>query len=95
MNSDNKQYGVPAFLKWAGGKSQLLIQSRRYFPREIKAYFEPFLGSAAVFFYIKSKYNPEKVLLSDNNQELISCFKMVRSKPFKLIELLKIHKARH
>lgn len=66
-----------------------------FFPIEIKTYFEPFLGSGAVFFYIKEKYSPDKVFLSDNNAELIYCFKVVNENPCELIELLKIHKGNH
>ena len=83
---------MPTFLKWAGGKSQLLSQFDPYFPPRINTYYEPFLGGGAVFFYIKTKYNTKKVILSDNNEELINCFEIVKSNPKKLIELFKFIK---
>lgn len=86
---------IPAFLKWAGGKSKLIPQFEKFFPKEITNYYEPFLGSGAVFFYIKQKYNPEKITLSDKNLELINCFKMVQKKPEELIALLKTHRKKH
>jgi site-specific DNA-adenine methylase len=41
---------VRPFLKWAGGKRQLLPQIRRFYPKSFAAYYEPFVGSGAVFF---------------------------------------------
>ena len=86
---------IPTFIKWAGGKSQLLEQFDKFFPKEIDYYIEPFLGSGAVFFYIKRKYNPKKVLLGDINEELINAFLVVRDNVEELIKLLKIHKGNH
>jgi len=61
MNSINLSSAKP-FLKWAGGKTQLLEQFVQYFPAELKNgslknYYEPFLGSGAVFFYYIKKNN--------------------------------------
>ena len=67
------------FLKWAGGKSQLLSTFEKYFPIELKEgkiekYVEPFIGGGAVFFYIMSKYPVPSAYLYDINEELIlSC----------------------
>jgi len=85
-----KQYPSP-FLKWAGGKSQLLPQYARYFPEKYGRYFEPFLGGGAVFFYLK----PESAFLSDYNEELINCYIQVRDNPNKLMDLLILHKKNH
>jgi DNA adenine methylase len=85
---------VPTFVKWAGGKKQLLPQFRSLFPRKITTYIEPFLGSGAVFFYLKKHYNIKNAILSDINEELINCFQMVRDKPDALIKLLKEHKTK-
>jgi DNA adenine methylase len=75
------------FLKWAGGKLQLIHKFRNY--------YEPFIGSGAVFFYVKSKLKPNKVILSDTNEELINCFVIVRDKPSELVESLLNHRKKH
>jgi DNA adenine methylase len=86
---------LPLFLKWAGGKLQLIEQFKNLFPQNFHNYYEPFIGSGAVFFYVKSKLKPNKVILSDTNEELINCFVVVRDKPSELVELLLNHRKRH
>ncbi|HYZ59767.1 MAG TPA: DNA adenine methylase [Nitrososphaeraceae archaeon] len=85
----------PLFLKWAGGKLQLIEQFENLFPHNFRNYYEPFVGSGAVFFYVKSKLKPNKVILSDSNEELINCFVVVRDRPSELVELLLNHRKRH
>src|SRR5918999_1451411 len=85
----------PLFLKWAGGKLQLIEQFENLFPYNFRNYYEPFVGSGAVFFYVKSKLKPNKVILSDTNGELINCFIVVRDRPSELVELLLNHRKRH
>jgi DNA adenine methylase len=86
---------LPLFLKWAGGKLQLIEQFENLFPPGFNNYYEPFIGSGAVFFYVKSKLKPHKVVLSDINEELINCFVVVRDRPSELIELLLNHRNSH
>ena len=86
---------LPLFLKWAGGKLQLIEQFKNLFPHNFRNYYEPFIGSGAVFFYVKSKLKPNKVILSDTNEELINCFCVVRDKPSELVELLLNHRKKH
>ena len=86
---------LPLFLKWAGGKLQLIEQFENLFPHNFRNYYEPFIGSGAVFFYVKSKLKPNKVILSDTNEELINCFCVVRDKPSELVELLLNHRKKH
>jgi DNA adenine methylase len=86
---------LPLFLKWAGGKLQLIEQFKNLFPHKFRNYCEPFIGSGAVFFYVKSKLKPNKVFLSDTNEELINCFVAVRDKPSELVELLLNHRKKH
>jgi DNA adenine methylase len=86
---------LPLFLKWAGGKLQLIEQFENLFPHNFRNYYEPFIGSGAVFFYVKSKLKPNKVILSDTNEELINCFVAVRDKPSELVELLLNHRKKH
>jgi DNA adenine methylase len=81
------------FIKWAGGKSQLIEQYRPFFPNKIERYFEPFLGSGAVFFFVKKTFNPKEISLSDTNEELIIVFKVVRDNVEELIKSLKKRKA--
>lgn len=71
------------FLKWAGGKTQLIDQFVKFFPEDfksgkIKNYYEPFLGSGAVFFYVAQNYPIKKAILSDINEELILAFNVVK-----------------
>ena len=87
-----KTAGYPSpFLKWAGGKGQLLDQYSVYFPKKIGKYFEPFIGGGAVFFHLK----PENALLSDSNQELINCYRQIKENPEELMDLLEAHKLRY
>ena len=86
---------VPTFIKWAGGKNQLLGQFGKLYPRNFERYFEPFLGGGAVFFYIRKFYNTKNTFLSDINQELVNCYQTVQSNPTAVIELLKVHKSKH
>jgi len=89
-----EKFAIPTFVKWAGGKAQLLEQYSPLFPKKFNAYFEPFLGSGAVFFDIKQKFSPRYSMLSDVNEDLINTFKMVRDNPEQLIDLLKEHRDR-
>jgi DNA adenine methylase len=84
------------FLKWAGGKTQLLAQFERFYPQKpIKRYIEPFVGSGAVFFDVKARLNPETAILCDNNQDLIRTFRAVKTKVEAVIRALREHKAKH
>ena len=86
---------IPRFVKWAGGKQQLIEQFKPLFPKEIHRYFEPFVGSGAVAFYVIQEFSPEFVLLSDINQELINAFEVIKNEPEPLIKALKAHKTSH
>jgi DNA adenine methylase len=72
------------FLKWAGGKGQLLEQLRPLLPRRFRRYFEPFAGGAALFFSLR----PRQALLADVNAELIDCYVAARDEVDALIEAL-------
>ena len=95
---------IPTFVKWAGGKKQLLKQFEPLYPKKFGNYFEPFVGSGAVFFHIrktdhakKSMYSEPKreYFLSDSNPDLINVYKDVRDNLNDLIRRLKIHKVKH
>ncbi len=84
------------FLKWAGGKQQLLAQFERYFPTNFNRYFEPFVGGGAVFFHLHSAGRlPRDVFVFDNNEELINTYGVVRDNVDQLIRLLATHKQKH
>jgi len=85
----NSQHRRPhPFLKWAGGKRQLIPQMIKYFPKNFNEYIEPFVGGGALFFYIL----PRKTILIDINEDLINCYKVIKNNVRELIELLKNHK---
>lgn len=72
------------FLKWAGGKTQLLPELRKLYPSKFNKYYEPFLGGGAVFFDLK----PKNYLISDINAELINCYKTIATKYIDVIDKL-------
>jgi DNA adenine methylase len=83
---------VKPFIKWAGGKNQLLNDIREVYPKDlgksIKKYAEPFVGGGAVLFDILSRYNLNSIYISDINSELIITYKVIRDDVSSLIELL-------
>ena len=79
------------FLKWAGGKGQLIQQYNQYFPKQFSAYYEPFLGGGAVFFHLL----PARSHLMDINAELVNVYGCVRDHVEALVDCLKVHRDRH
>ena len=76
------------FLKWAGGKGQLLDQLRPLLPAiPVRRYFEPFVGSAALFFALR----PAEATLSDVNVELIDCYLAVQKHVERVARALASH----
>ena len=101
QNKDNKvsdlfyeyKLGAKPFLKWVGGKRQLLSQFNDLYPielklKKIKNYYEPFVGGGAVFFDVAQNYEVENAFLYDINDELILAYKVIQRDVFKLIEFL-------
>lgn len=82
------------FVKWAGGKSQLLEQFEPLFPVQFDKYIEPFVGGGAVFFHL---YNQGRigggVVLNDLNEELMTCYEVIRDQVDDLIEELRRHES--
>ncbi len=76
------------FVKWAGGKTQLLSQIRRKYPERIEKYCEPFVGGGAVLFDILSTFNPKEVLINDINAELINTYHQIKTNSEPLISQL-------
>jgi len=82
------------FLKWAGGKAQLLDQIVKRLPNElrrglIRKYAEPFVGGGALFFCIAQKFELDRFLIADVNDELILAYRTVKKDVLSLIEYLK------
>ena len=69
-----KNATVSPFVKWAGGKRQLLAQIRERMPREYNRYYEPFIGGGAVVFDLL----PENALINDINEALINAYVQIR-----------------
>ncbi len=98
MNKKNKiktNIQIPKFVKWAGGKGQLLEQFKPLFPKKFNRYIEPFVGSGAVFFYIIQKFKPNEIIISDINEELINTYEIIKKDVERLIVELKQHKEYH
>lgn len=68
------------FLKWAGGKTQLLPVIQTYYPNNIQRYCEPFVGGGAVLFDVLSRHTPKEVLINDINTELINCYNQIKNR---------------
>jgi DNA adenine methylase len=77
------------FVKWAGGKRQLMKQLVQLTPPEFNNYFEPFLGGGALFFELSKKNKIKKCYLNDSNTILINSYKTIKEKPLELIKELK------
>jgi len=93
--------GAKPFLKWAGGKSQLLTTIEDKFPDEIKKsrkidkYFEVFVGGGALYFHLMNNYDIKESYIYDINKELILTYNVIKNNPKELIELLSDLKAEY
>lgn len=91
----NTKSKAKPFIKWVGGKTQLLDQLELRLPGKIQKsgiiekYIEPFVGGGALFFHLKSKYKIKKAYLIDNNEDLILTYKIIKKIPEELIKALK------
>jgi DNA adenine methylase len=85
------QKKITPFLKWAGGKRWLVQKYPNIFPKEYNTYFEPFLGSGAVFFTLL----PNKAVLNDRNTELIDTYKGIKTRWKKVYNYLNEHHNNH
>ena len=62
------QFSTGSFVKWAGGKKQLLTKLRARMPETYNRYFEPFIGSGALLFDVQ----PEHAVINDTNGQLLN-----------------------
>ena len=94
MNTKRNNYNktkVKPFLKWAGGKGQLITEIAEYYPFDkynITRYVEPFVGGGAVLFDILSKYKLEYVCINDINADLINAYRTIKENTDNLIDIL-------
>jgi DNA adenine methylase len=79
---------IKPFLKWAGGKRQLLSEIKKYIPKGNYTYYEPFVGAGAVLFDLQ----PKKAIINDFNTQLILTYNAIKENVEKLIVLLKGYK---
>ena len=87
-----ERISVKPFIKWAGGKGQLLKEIKKFYPfenKKIDKYAEPFIGGGAVLFDILTNYDIKKAYISDVNKELINIYKVIQNKAEDLITFLK------
>ncbi|MBU1852349.1 MAG: DNA adenine methylase [Candidatus Omnitrophica bacterium] len=82
------------FIKWAGGKTQLITQIETHLPKELLAnrnitkYVEPFLGGGAIFFWLSNLYEFDEIYLYEINAELVNCYRVIKDTVDDLIEEL-------
>ena len=81
------------FVKWAGGKRQIMPEIKKYLPEDYKTYYEPFVGGGAVFFELA----PKKAVLNDYNKELMNVFECIKDevKFEKMCNELNHHETNH
>ena len=79
---------VKPFIKWAGGKSQLLNEIRTKYPQKIERYCEPFVGGGAVLLDILANFSPNEVIINDINVSLINTYQQVQTNVEALISQL-------
>ena len=83
-----------SFLKWAGGKTQLIQEIETNLPRQVMSgkftYIEPFVGGGAILFWMINEFsNLEKVVINDINTDLINAYRTIAARPKELISILK------
>lgn len=79
-----KKYNISPFIKWVGGKTQLLSEISSRIPSEYKKYYEPFLGGGAVLFNIQ----PQSAIVNDINPQLVNAYVQIRDNPLELIKII-------
>jgi len=96
VNRMIKYYANP-FIKWAGGKRQIISELLKNIPKNFNNYFEPFLGGGALFFelYNNELLKNKQVYLSDINEQLINTYKIIQQFPYELIEELQKFEDKH
>ena len=83
------------FVKWAGGKRQLITSLEGHLPKKFNTYFEPFLGGGALLFHLLNQSPNLKCSISDLNSDLILAYITIRDKVEQLIESLEKHSGKY
>ena len=83
------------FVKWAGGKRQLITSLEGHLPKKFGAYFEPFLGGGALLFHLLNQSPNLKCNISDLNSDLILAYITIRDKVEQLVESLERHSGKY
>ena len=94
MNSTRNE--AKPFLKWAGGKTQLIPEIAKLMPHSLTekpfTFIEPFVGSGAVLFWVINHFpNLQKAVINDINTDLINVYQVIKQSPLPLIERLQKH----
>lgn len=84
---DKNKVTLEPFIKWVGGKRQLLTELAKYYPHEFNRYYEPFIGGGANLLNLQ----PQKATINDFNGELINAWQVVKEQPEELIRLTEEH----
>jgi DNA adenine methylase len=89
-NGKEKNSLIKPYIKWAGGKRQLLPELIKHIPNDCEGfrYYEPFVGAGALFFELQ----PHLAVINDNNEQLMLTYKVIQNNIDELIEALKKHK---
>ena len=79
---------VAPFLKWVGGKRQIIPEILAHLPKNISTlnYCEPFVGGGALFFHLE----PKKAIINDYNDELINVYKVIKNNLEELLNLIMV-----
>jgi DNA adenine methylase len=90
---EDREMKPTPFVKWAGGKSQLLRQFEPYFPVQFGRFIEPFVGGGAVFFHLHSqrRLQGKEVVLIDHLEELVNCYRVIQGRVEDLVAALGAH----
>jgi DNA adenine methylase len=83
------------FVKWVGGKRNLLRHICSHLPKQFNTYFEPFVGGGAVFFALQHQGEVREAVLSDTNEELVTTYHVIQERPNYLIRRLGFHADHH
>ena len=94
MTQINTKEQAKPFIKWVGGKGQLLQQLERYLPTDLRekefTYIEPFVGGGAMLFYMLQNFmNIKQVVINDINRNLTEAYRVIKQEPEELVYRLK------